>query len=490
MARLLSKQDDFVNQLSMLEELIKEAHHECIFLPKFHCELNPIEMYWGWCKYRYREVQKKTFPEARRFINRSWRFMGAYRLGLTGKAAEWAVKKQKRHRQISQRAMMSIEAVLNTTMYTTCSSLRATVAIELHGVELMCWFLNHNKKCRAAKTQERGLDKSTNAGPGFLWNWSDTQQIQALGNQIGKFQVPTAKLLYFLIVESQRFGGEVLDYFWKQLETCDENLKKNSSLSFVTVESLRKEHFVSAEKSFEVLFQGLDPKNVNFDPVLKMAAEFFTHLGIAFMSPRGRKSGSFKRDGNSCLLTAMSFPPSNEPGIRPTLAHIIPNSVHSKPATLECIAMLAGAAVRDDVVSYLNNIGNAMNMQHDAHTSYDELYWGIEAKEEAGEVKYFFRMVPTNCYSNLGYITLREGDEIQFGKGPDSKKLDNGPIPILCNLQLAVARVLRMSGAADIILKFKDQADDDGCYGLSIASAEICDVLDAKLLLSGRAMVA
>ena len=44
MARLLSKQDDFTNQVSMLKTVIKEAGHECIFLPKFHCELNPIEM--------------------------------------------------------------------------------------------------------------------------------------------------------------------------------------------------------------------------------------------------------------------------------------------------------------------------------------------------------------------------------------------------------------------------------------------------------------
>ena len=50
----------------------------------------------------------------RRFINRSWRFMSAYRMGLTGKAAEWAVRKQKQHRQVSHRAMMSIEAVLDT----------------------------------------------------------------------------------------------------------------------------------------------------------------------------------------------------------------------------------------------------------------------------------------------------------------------------------------------------------------------------------------
>lgn len=106
MARILSKQEDFLNQPSMLETLITEAGHYCIFLPKFHCELNPIEMvwsfiqsfkvhsmltkyqYWGWVKYRYREVPKKTFQEAKdtafqyldacpieviqRFINRSF----------------------------------------------------------------------------------------------------------------------------------------------------------------------------------------------------------------------------------------------------------------------------------------------------------------------------------------------------------------------------------------------------------------------------------
>jgi hypothetical protein len=44
MARLLSQQDDFKNQPSMLETFIRSRGHECMFLPKFHCELNPIEM--------------------------------------------------------------------------------------------------------------------------------------------------------------------------------------------------------------------------------------------------------------------------------------------------------------------------------------------------------------------------------------------------------------------------------------------------------------
>src|SRR5882724_1963150 len=44
MAHLLSQQNDFQNQPSMLETLITEKGHKCILLPKFHCELNPIEM--------------------------------------------------------------------------------------------------------------------------------------------------------------------------------------------------------------------------------------------------------------------------------------------------------------------------------------------------------------------------------------------------------------------------------------------------------------
>jgi len=41
--------------------------------------------------------------------------MSAYQMDLTGKAAEWAVRKQKQHRQVSHAVMMSIDAVLNGT---------------------------------------------------------------------------------------------------------------------------------------------------------------------------------------------------------------------------------------------------------------------------------------------------------------------------------------------------------------------------------------
>jgi hypothetical protein len=45
LARILSDHQDFYEQKSAIKTLITERGHKCIFLPKFHCELNPIEMY-------------------------------------------------------------------------------------------------------------------------------------------------------------------------------------------------------------------------------------------------------------------------------------------------------------------------------------------------------------------------------------------------------------------------------------------------------------
>ena len=84
---------------------------------------------WGWVKSGYCQVPKRTFDDAkkaafealnacpieviRRFINWAWHFMSAYHIGLTGKVAAWAVRKQKGHRSVSQGAMMHLDAIMN-----------------------------------------------------------------------------------------------------------------------------------------------------------------------------------------------------------------------------------------------------------------------------------------------------------------------------------------------------------------------------------------
>ncbi|KIY48763.1 hypothetical protein FISHEDRAFT_8860, partial [Fistulina hepatica ATCC 64428] len=107
--RLLFNQPDFVNQKSWLEEHITRRGHLCDFYPKYHCELNFIEQYWGAAKYRYRscprtskiaEMEKNVLQslddvplsQIRRHANRAARFISAYQQGLTGAGAAWANK--------------------------------------------------------------------------------------------------------------------------------------------------------------------------------------------------------------------------------------------------------------------------------------------------------------------------------------------------------------------------------------------------------------
>ena len=59
--RIMSLQPDFLAQKSELETIIEEAEHKCIFYPKFHCELNFIEMYWEAAKRYTREHGNYTW---------------------------------------------------------------------------------------------------------------------------------------------------------------------------------------------------------------------------------------------------------------------------------------------------------------------------------------------------------------------------------------------------------------------------------------------
>ncbi len=50
---LLYSQPDFTSQKPLLQEYIKSCGHLCDFYPKYHCELNFIEQYWGAAKLQF-----------------------------------------------------------------------------------------------------------------------------------------------------------------------------------------------------------------------------------------------------------------------------------------------------------------------------------------------------------------------------------------------------------------------------------------------------
>jgi transposase len=118
---LLADQPDFKAQESCLSEITHGAGHEILFFPKYHCEFNWIERYWGATKKYCRKhctYSMTTLPdtmeaafssvsivEMRRFARKAYRYMDAY-LGRNGQSltpyqVEWAVKKYKHHRRIN-----------------------------------------------------------------------------------------------------------------------------------------------------------------------------------------------------------------------------------------------------------------------------------------------------------------------------------------------------------------------------------------------------
>jgi hypothetical protein len=116
MRHILENQPDFLAQKGMIQEVIEERGHKVIFYPKFHPELNFIEMYWGAskkysrknCDYTWTGLQRVVpialnqvpLSQIRAFARKSYRYMDAYRKGLDAKQAEYAVKRYKRHRVI------------------------------------------------------------------------------------------------------------------------------------------------------------------------------------------------------------------------------------------------------------------------------------------------------------------------------------------------------------------------------------------------------
>ncbi|KAF8269296.1 hypothetical protein EI94DRAFT_1574630, partial [Lactarius quietus] len=98
--QILDLQPNFQAQKSLVQETIENAGHICVFLSKYHCEINFIKYFWENCDYTFATL-KLNMPKAlasvpveliRKWEHRSWRFIDAYSEGLDAHMAHLKVK--------------------------------------------------------------------------------------------------------------------------------------------------------------------------------------------------------------------------------------------------------------------------------------------------------------------------------------------------------------------------------------------------------------
>lgn len=116
MREALSQHEDFKNQSTLVEEKVCSRGHMCIFFPKFHCEMNPIERCWCHTKKYSRAYCNGTVTRLREIVPKALStcttemilkifmtcrdYEKAYREGCTCKNVDALVREYKSHRRI------------------------------------------------------------------------------------------------------------------------------------------------------------------------------------------------------------------------------------------------------------------------------------------------------------------------------------------------------------------------------------------------------
>ncbi len=113
---ILSNYEDFRTEKTIVERYLLDRRHLVFFIPKFHCELNPIERVWGQAKVYSRAHTNFTLPglrkiitpaldsvqldSMRKYFRKTRDYERAYREGYkAGREVEQALKVFKSHRR-------------------------------------------------------------------------------------------------------------------------------------------------------------------------------------------------------------------------------------------------------------------------------------------------------------------------------------------------------------------------------------------------------
>ncbi|KAK0441282.1 hypothetical protein EV421DRAFT_724107 [Armillaria borealis] len=245
----------------------------------------------------------------------------------------------------------------------------------------------------------------------------------------------------------------------------------------------------------------------DWSPIVNFAHEYFTHLGLSMYTTLGpptgyRPSGSDvdsphfqyleeieemlrrfdatghsdqegmiklvrERDGKKCLFTNLLFNTGSPVVGRVTtdaeLAHICLTKLanHKNPPVYQAFAVFwDDEEITKRFATLVNGPANCLLLSHDAHKNLEEMCWAMEAIENVDRDAWDYYFV------KLGSRTFpyqpADRTRIKFGaKGGRFKNDIPLPSPELCNLRLAVTRVMRFSGAAEVVESWKDEYDDD-----------------------------
>ncbi|KAK9251892.1 hypothetical protein V1507DRAFT_259910 [Lipomyces tetrasporus] len=173
--------------------------------------------------------------------------------------------------------------------------------------------------------------------------------------------------------------------------------------------------------------------------------------------PKDLKKMLLARDGRFSVVGGImdntgpmpTAPPANGMATL-QVVHIIPFSASRRIPLRLMLSKFVGQDMENLLTGGgINDPSNALLLNPDAHQAFDSFAFGLECQND----RYFLRMLVPRWSLPPTFSRHFEGEELFFGQGPEHVAL---PSALLCNIQLAVGRVLRASGAAETIDKIEE----------------------------------
>ncbi|KAK9241563.1 hypothetical protein V1506DRAFT_510306 [Lipomyces tetrasporus] len=154
------------------------------------------------------------------------------------------------------------------------------------------------------------------------------------------------------------------------------------------------------------------------------------------------------------------------------VAHILPFSASGNNRLREMLSMFADEDINDLLTGpSINDPSNALLLSHAVHKAFDSFRFGLECQDEQYVIRKFSTV---RMPQQLG--PYADGTAVTFGQNSRDVAV---PSPLLCNLHVAIGRVLHASGAAETINKILQDEEElkdgdvEGDYWLGVGASYI-----------------